>query len=132
MDLLEQLIFNNRASKEFKELDGKLVFTLQTLTAGDNLEIDQKMLNVTGTTTYIMHTYSLHILSYALIKLNGVDFTKKTKEEIYNELKDKSGSIVDFLSKTHGDFEKECKNLITKDNIENFSETPSTKQDSNS
>jgi hypothetical protein len=41
MDLLEQLILEGNATKEFVKLDGKLKFTLRTLTGKQQLEIWQ-------------------------------------------------------------------------------------------
>jgi len=129
MDLLEQLVFNGNATKDFERGDGKLKFTLATVTGENQLNLESGMEKIKGSPNFIIHTYGVKLLSYSLKKYQEKDFSKSTPEEVENFIITLSTPVVDVLSIAQADFQKECKNLLSPEVIENLSETPSTDSD---
>jgi hypothetical protein len=131
-NLLEQLVFNDFATKDFEKAKGNLKFTLKTLSGEEQLELEKFMRDIKGTPKEIMHTYSLRLLCYALVKFQNKDFTKKSKEEIYSFLQKRNTNTLDLLLDSNKAFARECKALLNGEEFEDFSQTPSTQEDSDS
>ncbi|MHA2093032.1 MAG: hypothetical protein ACW98F_00115 [Candidatus Hodarchaeales archaeon] len=130
-DVLEKLIFDGYATKDFDYFDSKLTFTLKTLIGDEQLEIEKEMADVTGTTNRILHVYSLKMLSHALLKYGKEDLTKLTAEQRYKFLTNLSNVLIDKLINAQTEFERECKDLVSPESIENFSKTPAENIKSN-
>ncbi len=127
MDLLEQLVFNGTAEKEFEILDGKVKFKLKTLTGKDQMEVESVMKSdENNSPAYVVHKYSLEMLSRSLVSYGDADFSDKNTEDIIKFLLTLSTSILDAMLEIHNNFLKECKKIVSPENITNLSETPST------
>ena len=126
MTLLEQLIFDGTATKEFKLFKGKLAFELKTLTGGDQLSIEKDLNDVEGTPAFIMHGYSIKMLGASLVSYGKDSFKDKNIDEKVEFLLTLSTPILDGMVDMHSKFLKECKELINVEEISHLSKTPST------
>ncbi len=125
MDILEQLVFDGTAKKDFKKFEGKLKFTLRTLTGGEQMDIESFMADVKGTPSFIVHTYSMQMLARCLVTYQDNNISEQSIENKVDYIKNFSTTILDMLIDTHADFQKECELLIKPEKLENLSQTPS-------
>jgi hypothetical protein len=132
MDLLEQLVFNGVATKKYSKLDDKLEFTLRTLKGGEQLDIEKDMRDIEGTPSFIVHSYSLKMLSRCLLQYQSNNFKDKSPEEVQEFLETLSTQILDLLIDTNSEFQAECQKLVKPENLENLSQTPSLEEESKS
>jgi len=126
---IEDLIFKDEATKDFEFFNGKLSVSIASLNGGNQLEIERRMRDVTGTNAEILHYYQLWILTYTVRLYNGQK--PENIETWFDFIKNKPTIILDVLIKTQGDFEKELREgLNNKEVIENFSNPTSTAPES--
>jgi hypothetical protein len=126
---LEQLVDLGYAEKTLKTLKDKVTIKLRTLGAEDQLSLEQGMGMLTGSAAYVVHTYSIKLLSFVLkeYKTDKIDKIFKTNIEAEEFLKPKASIIIDALVKEHEVFTKELKEITTVEKIdENFTSTPPT------
>lgn len=132
MDLLEQLIFDGYATKDFEKSNGKIKFTLKTLNAQEQIELEASMSEVKkGTRNEVIHIYSLRLLTFALVRYQDKELADESKDEIYKKLEKLSTIVIDIMLDSNKDFTQECKDLVSGEELENLSQTPSTDSASN-
>jgi len=124
--ILEQLFDNNYVEESFEIANGKIQFKLRTLSADDYLEIDQKLKNLKGTQLFVLQTLALEKLSRAIKEFNGkTQIDCSTPEKVRDYLKDLPVAVIDILIKKQSGFEKEVKEAISPEAIEeNFFDKP--------
>ena len=136
---LEQLVFENSAKETFEFLEGKVNITVSNLSTGDQLEIEKILSQMTGGTAYVLHNYSLEILSRILLQYNELEFPQQLNkqkrpqiiEQARKHLETLPGSMIDDLIKKWQKLEKDVSREITGEEIDNtFFETASTTLDS--
>ena len=128
MNFLEQVFENGSATKDVELASGKIKVTLQNLSAKDQLKIEDSMSEITGSSAFVLHTYSLMLLSYTVKKYNKNSFNsiKDAKDFLENQ----PSFVLDKLTKEHSEFEKELGEAITGEEIEKtFFETSSMPKD---
>lgn len=126
--LAEQLLINGVATKEVKILGGKAVILLSSLTTGDQIEVEFEMKGVDGTPAYMVHTYSIKLVSRVLKSITFGENTTSFKDSqtAYEYIMSRSSAIVDAIISEHTKFEKELSQLsLSEDLVESFTETPS-------
>ena len=126
--LVEQLLVNGVATKETKILGGKAVVLLNSLTTGDQLAVEFEMKAIEGTPAYMVHTYSLKLVSRVLKAFTYGEKTSvfTTAEAAYEFIMTRPSAIVDAIINEHTKFEKELAELSAAEGlVENFTETPS-------
>ena len=127
--LLEDLFFNGQATREISLLDGKLVAVVKNLAARDQLTIENSLSTLKGSTAYVLHTYSINLLSNTLIKYGKQNF--KDSVEARTFLEGLPGAVIDYLVKKQTEFEKEIAELYTGEEIDKvFFGTASTEAES--
>ncbi len=131
MELLEQLILNGVAQKDFDLLEGKLKFTLKTLNGKEQLNIEKWMQDVTGTPVFVVHNFTLRMLAYGLVSYQDTKFKDKSPEEKLESIENLDTTIIDLLAEAQKDFYKQCKDSVNPEELENLSETQSANSDSN-
>ncbi|KYK22759.1 hypothetical protein AYK24_00595 [Thermoplasmatales archaeon SG8-52-4] len=131
MEILEQLILNGFATKDFDLLDGKIKFSLKTLAGKEQMAIEKWMENINGTPMYVVHNFSLRMLAYGLLSYQDNKFEKKSPEEKLEFIENLDTTILDLMVNTQKKFYEEAKNTINPDELENLSETPSADSASN-
>jgi len=128
MNFLEQVFENGYATKEVELANGKIKVSLQNLSAKDQLIIEDSMSDVTGSSAFVLHTYSLMLLSFTVKKYNKHSF--KSTDEAKDFLENQPSFVLDKLTKEHSEFEKELGEAITGEEIEKtFFETSSMPND---
>ncbi len=124
--ILEQLFDNDYVEDNFEIANGKISFTLRTLSAEDYAEIDQKLKNLKGTQLFVLQSLALERLSKAIKKFvgkNTLDCSSPTIVKDY--LKKLPVAVIDVLIKMQANFEKEVKEAINPEAIEeNFFDKP--------
>lgn len=127
--LLEDLFFKGYAVREITLLDGKITATLRSLSAKKQLIIERELATLKGSTAFVLHTYSLSLLSHTIIKYGEQTF--KDSVEALSCLEGLPGAVIDFLVKKQTDFEKDIAKLYTGEEIDSaFFATASTERDS--
>lgn len=114
--ILEQLFLSDKVVKEVELIKNKLTVVLKSLTAEAQLAVEKDMHEVKGSSPYILHIYSLKLLSQTLQSYGSKTF--ETVEEAYNFLSKLPSIIIDRLAKEHNELEKEIKSAITVENLE--------------
>ena len=126
-DILDSLFFNGRASRKFSILNDKIAIEIDNIITGDQLELESSMGELKGSTAFILHTYSMNLLSKTLRKYGDKSFSSPTQAKEF--LLTLPGSVVDFLVKKQTEFEKDIAKLYTGEEVEkNFFTTASPEQ----
>jgi hypothetical protein len=126
---LEQLVDLGYAEKTVKTLKDKVTIKLRTLGGEDQLAIESEMSTLQGNALFVVHTYSIKLLSYVLKEYitdkEKYVFLSNKEAEVF--LRPKASVIIDALVKEHELFTKELKEITTVEKIdENFTTTPPT------
>lgn len=123
--ILEELFDNGYATREVDVLEGKLKAKVRSLSAKAQLEIEASMGKDTTKTTpaaYVIHTYSLKLLSKTLISYGTKIFDDPAETVVF--LENLTNSIIDKLVKAQNTLEKDIRKALKMENIEaNFSGT---------
>jgi hypothetical protein len=127
--LLEDLFFNGYATREIKLLDGKISAVVRNLAAKDQLAIENSLSTLTGSTAYVLHTYSINLLSNTLVSYGKSNFKDSVEARTY--LEKLPGAVIDYIVKKQTEFEKEIAELYTGEEIDKvFFGTASTEDES--
>ena len=127
--LLEDLFFNGFAMRKIELLDGKVTATLKNLAAKDQLAIENSLSTLKGSTAYVLHSYSINLLSKTLTQYGKQQF--KDSVEARDFLDKLPGAVIDYLVKKQTEFEKEIAELYTGEEIDKvFFGTASTEPES--
>ena len=132
---LEDLVFKGEATTEVSIINDNVTITLSSLNGSKQLEVESKIGASTGTALYVMHTYSLLALSYALKKFTAKDMVVEFKDQptAFEFVKSRPAVIIDAMIKAQSDFEAELKKITSPEVVqENFSKTPGTEEGSSS
>jgi len=129
MTLLDQILVQGYAVKIIPILGGKAEVTFNSMTAGDQLNVESYMKNIDGAPAFVVHTYSIKLLAQVLKAYHyiGKDVTLfKDANEAETFIKGRPSTIVDAMISAQGAFEKELGLLARMENLEeNFTPTPS-------
>ncbi len=125
MEILEQLILNGVAQKDFDLLKGKLKFTLKTLSGKEQLNIEKWMEDITGTPVFVVHNFTLRMLAYGLVSYKDTKFKDKSPEEKLSFIEELDTTIIDLITEHQKKFYEQCKKSLNPDELENLSQTPS-------
>lgn len=126
--LVEQLLMAGAATTQAKILGGKAEVQIASLTTGDQLGVEAEMRTVEGTPAFMVHTYSLKLVSHVLkaFTYNGKTQVFKTAADAYAFITSRPSAIVDAIIEEHTKFEKQLAALSKMENLaESFTETPS-------
>jgi hypothetical protein len=124
MEILEQLILNGVAQKDFDLLESKLKFTLKTLSGKEQLTIEKWMEDIKGTPVFVVHNFTLRMLSYGLVSYQDNKFKDKSPEEKLEFIENLDTTIIDLIAESQKDFYKQCKDSVNPKELENLPETP--------
>lgn len=125
MEILEQLILNGVAQRDFDLLESKLKFTLKTLSGKEQLSIEKWMQDVTGTPVFVVHNFTLRMLAYGLVSYQDNKFKDKSPEEKLEFIEKLDTSIIDLITEHQKEFFEQCKKVLNPEALENLSQTPS-------
>jgi|APSaa5957512622_1039677.scaffolds.fasta_scaffold00158_19 hypothetical protein len=126
---LEQIVDIGYATETFEFLGGKATYTLRSISADIQLEVEHYMKSVDGGTAIVLHTYSIELLARLLEKYNNVAADDVDKNRLL--LGNQPTSLIDSLVEKWQEFEKLVAKEVTGEEIENtFFETASTSSDS--
>lgn len=124
---MEQIVYENFATKVIEVVEGKLNVTIRTLTAKDQLEIEQLVPKVEGTPAYQLHKYAIYLLAKALLRYGDKNLKPMNWEEKENFIEQLPTAILDRLVLEQQDFSKQVNALLSPDKLEEtFFATPST------
>lgn len=129
MTLLDQILIQGHATKTVLILGGKAEVTFNSMTAGDQLNVESYMKNIEGAPAFVVHTYSIKLLSQVLKKYHMIGqepIIFKSPSETEEFIKQRPVTLVDAMIAAQGAFEKELGQLAKSENLEqNFTQTPS-------
>jgi hypothetical protein len=125
MEILEQLIINGVAKKDFSLLEDKLKFTLKTLSGKEQLNIEEWMQDIKGTPVFVVHSFTLRMLAYGLVSYQDNKFKDKSPAERLEFIEKLDTTILDLITESQKEFYESCKKLLNPDELENLSPTPS-------
>jgi len=106
----EELITSGYVTYTAKILDGFEV-TLRTLKEQEDLNVSKSMLDTQGTQHFIVETISRHVLSYAVVAINGVPFGK-SEDERFEKIGEWAKAIKLSVYQEHLDLNKAVGILI--------------------
>lgn len=123
--ILDEVFQNGYATIEFDIIPNKLKATLRTLRSKEQMLVDQYLGTAEGSSSFLLHTYTLKVLSYTLEAYGEKTF--KDSQEVENFLADQSNIVIDKLIKIQNSFEKQVKEVLQFEKInDHFFEQPST------
>lgn len=125
MKILEQLILNGVAQKDFDLLESKLRFTIKSLSGKEQLSIEKWMQDVTGTPVFVVHNFTLRMLAYGLVSYQDNKFIDKSPEEKLKFVEELDTTIIDLITESQKDFYEQCKKSLNPDELELLLKTPS-------
>lgn len=127
--LLEDLFFNGFATRHIELLNGKVTATIKNLSAKDQLAIENSLSTLKGSTAYVLHSYSINLLSSTLIQYGKNKFKDSVEARAF--LDTLPGAVIDYIVKKQTEFEKEIAELYTGEEIDKiFFGTASTETES--
>lgn len=129
---LTDYLEKNYATFEFDLIEGRgPKVKIRTISVEQQMEVEDAMKDVDdkAIVNFKLHTYQVLILSKSLLSIGDKNF--KTPEDALIYLKDKGSAFTDRLLNVQSEFEKFFKNQLNPEDIENFSQTPSTDTEQN-
>lgn len=118
-DLLTQILTKNYAEKEFSVAQGRIKLTLRTLTAKEQLSIEEQVGQIKDQSNlYVLHQYSMQTLKRCLVRYNDKDLTILSDEQKDEFLGGLSSGLVDILTKYRDDLQKEVFKLLVPEDLE--------------
>lgn len=129
IELLDQVLIKGFATKTIPILGGKAEITFHSMTAANQLEVESYMKNIEGAPAFVVHTYSIKLLSRVLMKYHVIGndpIIFKSPDEAEDFLKSRPSTVVDAVIAAQGEFEKLLGKLAKSEDLEsNFTPTPS-------
>jgi len=123
--ILEELFDKGYATRIVQVVGDKVSATVRSLSAKDQLSIESEMGRdklKNNPAAYIIHSYSLKLLSKTIVKYGDKEFTDS--EKAFEFLENLTNSIIDKLVKAQNGLEKDIRKALEMESIErNFSET---------
>ena len=121
--ILNEIFENNYAVIEFDLIPGKTKATLRNLSASDQIQVENYMSTIEGSAAFVLHTYTVQVLAYTLLKYGDKEFTNTA--EIEKFLADKPSIVLDKLIKIQNAFEQQIKAVLQFEKInDHFLEIP--------
>jgi len=115
--ILEQIFDKGYAVKEVTLGETKVKAKVRNLATESQLEIEADLSRLSNkTSAFVLHKYSLGVLSHTLLELNGKKF--KTSEEVEETLLKMPTPICDALIQAQNAFEKEIAKMINPKQVE--------------
>jgi hypothetical protein len=130
MNILEQLITQGYAQKDFDLLEGKLKFTLKSLSGKEQMAIEAWMKDVSGTPVFVVHNFTLRMLTFGLVSYQDNKFEGKSPQEKLEFVEALDTSVIDLITESQKKFYEDCKKAVNPDAIESLSKTQSQDSDS--
>jgi hypothetical protein len=131
---LEDLVVKGKVTKNINIVNGKITLILDSMIGSNQLAVEKSMTSIDGAPVYVLHMYALRSLAQSLkaVIVNGITTTFTTTEEALTYLEARPTVIIDAMMNAQSTFEKELKNIISPEIInENFPKTPGTADASN-
>jgi len=124
---LQEYLTEGFATYEFDLLAGRgPKIKVRTISVSGQMAVESSMKDTSkeDIPLYRMHKYQLEFLSHVLLKVGNKEF--KSPEEVMNYITEKGLAFADKVSKVQSTFEQLFRTELSSDDIENFSQTPST------
>ena len=127
--ILDQLFEGNEAIRVVDVLPGKVKATIANLNARDQLDIEAEMSATDGSNAYILHLYSLKLLSRTIREYNGKSFDNGKECEAF--LEKLPSMVLDKLVKEQNNFEKTIREVLKLETLDDhFFETEAALEES--
>jgi len=131
--ILNDLFEHNYALKQASILNDKVQIVLKSLTAKEQLEIDEKSKD-SDTYVQFLRNNTLVTLAYMLKQYSSPKKQMKFEDpdKALDFLKELPVAVVDAITQVRQEFDKEVRAALNAENLdENFTTTPSTESESN-
>lgn len=116
--LLEDLFEHGFATRVVDIIPNKLSATVRTLNANDQLQLENSMKDVDGSYAYLIHTYSLRLLSYTITKYGENEFKSIAEATKFFEAQGLSSVLVEKLVKEQQKLEKDTRASLNLEEVE--------------
>ncbi|MGV8131724.1 MAG: hypothetical protein ACP5N7_06520 [Candidatus Pacearchaeota archaeon] len=132
--IINEIIINNYATTTISIAGGKIEAIIRTLPVGDQLEVEDLMSNIKDKSQlFILHQYSLLLLSRALLSYNNVKFDPATHELTYDYLQKLPSAVIDILVKSRDEFQTAVMKILVPSELEkHFFPVSSSEEESKS
>lgn len=123
--ILAELFEDGYSTINYSIIPDKIKAVLKNLSAEDQLTLESHMNPIEGSTTYILHTYTVQVLKYTLLEYGENKFNSPDDAEQF--IKKLPSVILDKLIKVQNAFEQQLKKVLQFEKInDHFFEDPST------
>lgn len=116
--ILEQLFEDGYVTREVDIIPKKLTAVIKNLSSTDQILIEKEMSDVKGSGPFIIHTYSLKILSVTLLQYGKNKFSSREETEKFLTDFKLSSIIIDKLVKLQSLLEKEVREALNMETID--------------
>jgi|APSaa5957512622_1039677.scaffolds.fasta_scaffold00050_15 hypothetical protein len=113
---LEQLFDNGYVEKEVDIIPKKLIAILRTINGEDQLEVERSMSVVEGSRAYVLHEYSIRLLSRTLIEYKAIKFKDFVDAETY--IRKLPSLLIEKLILEQNILDKELANELNLERVE--------------
>ena len=122
-ELLNELFDSGYATEIVDVIPGKLTATIKTLGGADQIQIEDEMASVKGNGPFVLHTYSIKLLSATLMTYGNNEFKERKEVIEFIERTKLSSTIIDKLAKKQNLLEKKVRSALQMEEIDKvFSE----------
>lgn len=123
--ILAELFEDGFSKISYDIIPNKIKATLKNLNAEDQLALENHMNPMEGSTTFILHTYTIQVLKYTLLEYGEHKFNNPNDvEQFITKL---PSVILDKLIRVQNAFEQQLKKVLQFEKInDHFFEDPST------
>jgi len=123
--ILDQIFADGFATIEFEIVPNKFKVVVRSLSAAQQLQIEEYMNSVEGSSAFVLHTYTIQVLMYTLLAYGDKKFEDPIEVETF--INDQPSIILDKLIKIQNSFEQQLKHVLQFEKInDHFFEMPST------
>lgn len=117
-EILIQLFEDGFASTVVDLIPGKTSATLKTIGSKEQLVIEKEMESVQGSGSYVIHTYSLKLLSFTLLTYGNHVFANRAEAATFIDSTNLSSVVVDKLVKSQNLLEKAVRQALNMTEID--------------
>ncbi len=125
--ILDQLFEQGYATTTIEVVPNRASAVIRSLRADDQLELEEFMGSVSGSSAYVLHMYSKKLMVYTLDEYKDEKMTSETVESIIGKL---TSSLLHKMVTAQNYFERQVRKATKVDEIDKyFFGTPSTPEE---
>lgn len=115
-NILDQLFEKGTVYRDIVIIPKKITAKITSLTTGDQLLLEKRTADVSGSTAYVLHVYTLEVLAYTVKGYGDREFDNNEDARAF--LESLPGQITDKLIKAQNYLERQIRKAVGTDEIE--------------